>query len=71
MELGILITVKITETLQKKKEFLILVAFKITVFSQNGQVWTFNAAEAYVESKFKSLIHVSHIPRNENCGKLS
>ena len=38
MELRILITVEITETQQKKNEFLILVALKVTVFSQNGQV---------------------------------
>ena len=38
VELGILITFKMTETLQKKNEFLILVAVKITVISQNGQV---------------------------------
>ena len=30
--------VKITEALQKKNEFLILVAIKITVFPENGQV---------------------------------
>ena len=59
--------VKITEALQKKNEFLILVAIKITVFPENGQVKTFNATEVHVEGKYKSLIHVSHIPINENC----